>query len=216
VRYAADRKEKTRAKILRAAGRVFRREGYRAAGVDTVMAEAGLTAGGFYAHFESKQALLAEALAHAAREVGGRAPAATDGLSGREWVRTFLMRYLSLDHCREVEQGCPLAALVSEVARADESVKRSFEAIVRELVNDVASHAPGQDSSRRDARVLAALAMCLGGLGLARSIRDEAFAQKILSSCREFAVELLCGKENADAKVVDRRRRVSSPRSGQG
>ena len=57
MRYAADRKEKTRAKILRAAGRVFRRQGYHAAGVDKVMAEAGLTAGGFYAHFDSKQAL---------------------------------------------------------------------------------------------------------------------------------------------------------------
>jgi TetR/AcrR family transcriptional repressor of nem operon len=204
VRYAPDRKETTRAKILRAAGRVFRRDGFHAAGVDKVMAEAGLTAGGFYAHFESKQALLAEALAHAAREAGGRGAEATDELSGREWVGAFVMRYLSLDHCREVEEGCPLAALVSEVARADESVKQSFEAIVRELVNDVASHSPAFDSSRRDARALAALAMCLGGLGLARSIRDEAFALKILTSCREFAVELLCGQENADAKVVDR------------
>ncbi len=210
MRYSADRKEKTREKILRAAGRVFRREGFHGAGVDTVMAEAGLTAGGFYAHFESKQALLAEALAHAAKEVGGRGAEATDGLSGREWIAAFVMHYLSLDHWREVEEGCPLAALVSEVARADESVKRSFEATVRELVNEVASHAPACDSSRRDARALAALAMCLGGLGLARSIRDEAFAQKILSSCRELAVELLCGKENADAKVVDRRRRVPS------
>ena len=70
VRYAPDRKEKTRAKILRAAGRVFRREGYHAAGVDKVMAEAGLTAGAFYAHFESKQALLAEAAC--TRGQGGR------------------------------------------------------------------------------------------------------------------------------------------------
>ena len=61
VRYAADRKEKTRDRILGAAGRVFRRQGYHASGVDAVMAEAGLTAGGFYAHFDSKQALLAEA-----------------------------------------------------------------------------------------------------------------------------------------------------------
>ena len=72
MRYAADQKAKTRARIVAAAGRVFRREGYHAAGVDKVMAEAGLTAGGFYAHFDSKQALLAEALEHAAAEIDER------------------------------------------------------------------------------------------------------------------------------------------------
>ena len=82
VRYAADRKEKTRDRILGAAGRVFRRQGYHASGVDTVMAEAGLTAGGFYAHFDSKQALLAEA--HRACGGGdGRAPGRLDQESVR-------------------------------------------------------------------------------------------------------------------------------------
>ncbi len=66
MRYAPDHKAKTRGKILAAAGRVFRRLGYHAAGVDRVMEEAGLTSGGFYAHFESKEALLAEAIAHSA------------------------------------------------------------------------------------------------------------------------------------------------------
>ena len=75
MRYAADQKEKTRSRIVRAAGKVFRRQGYHAAGVDKVMAEAGLTAGGFYAHFDSKQALLAEAIEDAAVEVGERSGA---------------------------------------------------------------------------------------------------------------------------------------------
>ena len=72
MRYPAGHKEQTRAKILQAAGKVFRREGYHAAGVDKVMEEAGLTAGGFYAHFASKEALLAETLAPAAAEAGCR------------------------------------------------------------------------------------------------------------------------------------------------
>ena len=152
MRYSADRKEKTRAKILEAAGRVFRREGYHAAGVDKVMAEAGMTAGGFYAHFESKQALLAEALESAAAETGKRSMATTECLTGRDWVVAFLEHYLNREHCRQLENGCPLAALVSEVARADESVKQSFEGIVRELAGEVASHAAACEGSQVDER----------------------------------------------------------------
>ncbi len=205
MRYAANRKEKTRGRILGAAGRVFRRQGYRASGVDAVMAEAGLTAGGFYAHFDSKQALLAEALEHAAAEVGDRHAVAIENLSGREWVEAFLGRYLNLEHCRKIEEGCPLAALVSEVARADEPVKRSFEGIVRGLVREVKSHARACDRDRAGERVLAALAMCVGGLGLARGVRNERFASQILSSCRKVAEEVLLGAEKSDARAPARR-----------
>lgn len=83
MRYAAGHKARTRAKIVKAAGKVFRREGYHRAGVDKVMEEAGLTAGGFYAHFESKEALLAATLEPAAAEVGGRRDQEADGAANR-------------------------------------------------------------------------------------------------------------------------------------
>src|SRR4051794_7331832 len=100
MRYGPDHKEKTRARILEAAGRVFRRRGYHASGVDKVMEEAGLTAGGFYAHFNSKEALLAAALACTGAWAGAGAGlgAGLGGLSGREWVDAFLARYLSTAH----------------------------------------------------------------------------------------------------------------------
>src|SRR5437764_10554084 len=110
MRYPAGHKEQTRVKILRAAGKVFRRLGYHAAGVDKVMEEAGLTAGGFYAHFDSKQELLAEALTCAGAEAGRRHAAALEGLSGGEWLEAFLGRYLSVEHRGKWEEGCPLAA----------------------------------------------------------------------------------------------------------
>ncbi len=87
MRYAPDHKEKTRARIIEAAGKVFRRQGYHATGVDKVMEEAGLTAGGFYAHFDSKQALLVEALAHAGAEMGRRREAGLEELSGASGSR---------------------------------------------------------------------------------------------------------------------------------
>lgn len=191
MRYAPGQKGKTRAKILEAAGKVFRRQGYHAAGVDKVMQEAGLTAGGFYAHFDSKQALLAEALTNAGAELGERHEAALAGLSGGEWIEGFLGRYLSMTHCQKIEEGCPLAALISEVSRADEAVKKSSEAIVRDLQSRLASHAPDGSSARAEERAFAILALCVGGLGLARSVQDETLADRILESCRSTARKIL-------------------------
>ncbi len=139
MRYAAGHREQTRAKILRAAGKVFRRQGYHAAGVDKVMEEAGLTAGGFYAHFASKEALLAEMLAPAAS--GALHDEHIEYLTNRACAEAFVDRYLSHEHVVKTEDGCPLPPLVSEVARAGESVKANFEASVRGL----ATQLQGQD-----------------------------------------------------------------------
>jgi TetR/AcrR family transcriptional repressor of nem operon len=201
MRYPPDHKEKTRAKILEAAGKVFRRQGYHAAGVDRVMEEAGLTSGGFYAHFDSKQSLLAEALTHTGAGMGGQREAGLEGLSGREWVDAFFARYLGATHRKEVEDGCPLVALVSEVSRAGGSVKERFEALVRELGDTLAANARGVGATPAEERALAALAMCVGGLGLARSVRDEAFAERILESCRDRASEVLCGGADSPGRT---------------
>ena len=131
MRYAADQKGKTRSRIVRAAGRVFRREGYHAAGVDKVMAEAGLTAGGFYAHFDSKDAAWPRrSRMRLVRPASGCAPA-TENLAERQWIEAFLSLYLNREHCEGLERRVPLAALVSEVARAGEPVKERFEAVLR-------------------------------------------------------------------------------------
>jgi TetR/AcrR family transcriptional repressor of nem operon len=210
MRYAPGHKEKTRARILVAAGKVFRRRGYHAAGVDEVMEEAGLTAGGFYAHFASKQALLAEALAPAVVETGRRRDAGLEDLPGREWIEAFLARYLGLPHCRGIEEGCPLVALASEVSRADEPVKERFEALVLDLAGELNAHARECRADADEGRVLAALAMCVGGLSLARSVRDEALAGRILDSCREQATNMLCGGSNPAGRVRPRRGRKPS------
>ena len=210
MRYAAGQKEKTRARILEAAARVFRRQGYHAAGVDQVMQEAGLTAGGFYAHFESKQALLAEALTHAGVEAGRRRDEGLEDLSGREWVEAFLARYLDMSHRGRVEDGCPLVALVSEVSRADAPVKKRFETMVRELEVSLSAHASPCEPGAAEGRAFAAVALCVGGLGLARSVQDEALAERILASCREQARNILCGEPDSPGRPRPRRRRDPS------
>jgi TetR/AcrR family transcriptional regulator, transcriptional repressor for nem operon len=210
MRYAPDHKEKTRARIIEAAGKVFRRQGYHATGVDKVMEEAGLTAGGFYAHFDSKEALLVEALAQAGDEMGPRREGGLEDLSGRDWIEAFLARYLDVSHRRRLEDGCPLVALVSEVSRADEPVKECFEALVRDLGDKLNSHARECRADGVEDRVLAALAMCVGGLSLARSVRDDALAGRILASCREQARVILCGGMQPTGKGKPRRGRKPS------
>ena len=197
MRYEPGRKAKTRAAILDAAGRVFRRNGYHASGVDAVMKEAGFTAGGFYAHFENKDALFSEALAHSGAEAFARHAAALDGLTGADWVEGFLGRYLGEAHCAGPEDGCPIVALISEVSRADEAARAAFEAMVRGLVVALETHARPANGDR----VLAALAVCVGGLGLARAVRDEAYAARILDACRAQARVILLGADGIDAEV---------------
>ena len=107
MRYSPDHKEKTRAKILESAATAFRRQGYHATGVDKVMEEAGLTAGGFYAHFPSKDALLAEALEHYAAKSTGTLNAGLEDVADREWVRAIVDRYLAASHRGHPETRMP-------------------------------------------------------------------------------------------------------------
>jgi TetR/AcrR family transcriptional regulator, transcriptional repressor for nem operon len=207
MRYPAGQKEQTRKKILETAGRIFRRSGYHASGVDRVMEEAGLTPGGFYSHFSSKQALLAEAITSAGTEARLRVEKGLGGLSGRAWVRAFLRSYLDRSHRDGVEEGCPLVALVSEVSRSDETVKASFEGILRNLQHRLISQA-GPYAARPDEKALAAISMCVGGLGLARSVKDQTLVDQILASCREQAEAILCGtQEKTPGRPPSRRRR---------
>jgi TetR/AcrR family transcriptional regulator, transcriptional repressor for nem operon len=184
MRYAPGHKQQTRDRILRAAGKVFLREGYHAAGVDKVMEEAGLTAGGFYSHFDSKEALLAEMLAAAAAVAAMPREEELGPIAGRDWAASFVDRYLSLRHVASPEDGCPLPALVSEVARSGDAVKASFEAIVLDLAVRMKQDA-GEGLS--EDRSLAIIALCVGGIGVARSVQDESLGERILTACRELA-----------------------------
>lgn len=189
MRYPQGHKQQTRERILEAAGRVFRREGFHAAGVDAVMEEAGLTAGGFYAHFPSKEALLAEALAHSATGAARLQLGGLESRSGRDWVSGFLDRYLSPLHRRMVAEGCPIPALVSEVSRAGDGPRKTFEEIFRKMEASLESRLPDGPSERSGDRALAILALCVGGMTLARAIPDDALADRILAACRDFALE---------------------------
>ena len=197
MRYSPDHKEKTRAKILESAATVFRRQGYHATGVDKVMEEAGLTAGGFYAHFPSKDALLAEALEHYAAKGSNTLERGLEDASDREWVRGIVDRYLGDSHRRRPETGCPIPSLAPEVGRAGKAPRQAFERLVGSLIAKIAAHLPPEDAEER---AIAITALCVGGMALARAVHDPGYSDRILAACRDFAHEEL--EANAQAKAT--------------
>jgi TetR/AcrR family transcriptional repressor of nem operon len=186
MRYSADHKQATRRKILDAALTVFRRDGYEGAGVDAVMAEAGLTAGGFYAHFKSKEALFTEALVDALRNARLIRGLEDESIVGPERIRKIVAKYLSPAHRRFVTRGCPMPPLLGELARQNESVRRDFEAVLLDVVGALAPHFAGPDSPASEDRGLALLSMLIGGLSLSRAVADDALGERILAACRAF------------------------------
>jgi TetR/AcrR family transcriptional repressor of nem operon len=155
---------------VKAASRLFRQRGIEAVGVDDVMATLGMTAGGFYRHFASKQALAAEACV---------AAFADSGLLQARSARALLGRYLSEEHRDAPAFGCPMPALTSDMARQPVAVRRAFTRGVRASAARVAQLAPGRNS-------LALVAGVVGALALARAVKDPELSLAILRGARRF------------------------------
>ncbi len=209
MRYSADHKEKTRARILESAATAFRRQGYHATGVDQVMEEAGLTAGGFYAHFSSKDALLAEAIEHCGAAAGGRLDETSEEVASRGRAGAIVDRYLTPSHRGHPERGCPLPSLAAEVSRAGMKPRQAFERMLGGLITRIATELP-PDHAEDTAVALAAL--CVGGMTLARAVHDPELSDRILAACREFVHENLEGAATTEVKKTTRRRSDKEPR----
>lgn len=188
MRYQADHKHTTRERIMAAAGRVFRQHGYAAGGVDAVMKEAGLTHGGFYAHFPSKAALLSAMLEQALQQYRARLVRGLDGRHGAEWLRAVVGRYLSRTHRDAAEDGCVMPALISELSRAPADARHTFTTYLRTWCTEFEPNMP--EVPREDAtdRALATIALSVGGLALARAVDDPELSDRILRACQRLAV----------------------------
>lgn len=184
MRYGTQHKQRTRQAILAAAARLFRARGYRAVGVDAVMAEAGLTAGGFYAHFASKDALFAEAM----RGLG----TSFDELLDNGGLPRLINAYLGRSHRDAPAEGCPLPVLGPECANGSEASRGSFEARLRHFQEALIAALPADDPAR-PARAIALLAELVGGLMLARAVQDRKYSDAILRACREAARHMSTG-----------------------
>jgi len=192
VRYGAEHKTRTRRRILREARRLFRRDGYDGVSLEAVMAAAGLTRGGFYKHFRSKGDLFAEATAGEAdfvRRLKAR-PGSTRSALARGAL-DVVAGYLRAENTERVGRGCDLASLSVDVARSGVRARRNHTAKVRALLEEFERGLP--DARPPDPRALVSIALCVGGLTVARALSDAALAEAMLDACREAAERELLG-----------------------
>jgi TetR/AcrR family transcriptional regulator, transcriptional repressor for nem operon len=181
------RKQETHERIVDVAARAIRRHGYAGVGVADVMREAGLTHGGFYAHFESRDALLVEALERAGRESGEAVTRALErrATRGVSAFRALVEAYLGDEHLASLETGCPVAALACDMPRQSDAVREASAVRVRRLVAGVQSALP--HASRATASVVAGA--LVGTLQLARALGANAHGRALLSAARKALVQ---------------------------
>ena len=175
--------------MLTAAARLFRERGYDGVGVDAIMNEVGLTAGGFYAHFPSKEALFAEAVTTAFSKGQAFGQAKSAYADPSDALRALINGYLSRSHRDMVGEGCPLPVLTPDVARSDASTRESYEQQFLYYLSEVESLLPQGSTVSRD-RALALMAQCVGGLMLARAVNDQELSNRILKACRQAATKI--------------------------
>jgi AcrR family transcriptional regulator len=187
--YTAEHKQQSRQRILDSAVHFFLKQGYEKAGIGEIMQDAGLTHGGFYAHFSSKGELYIEAMNHAAKN--GRFTAhLNNGKQGEAWLQDVLKDYLSLDHAEGDEDPCPLAFLVTDIATRESEVRRAYTRIYKSI-NRYISRQVLDDSRKNSDQVYAVTAMMIGGVAISRAIDDQKLAKRLLHSCRQFASKVL-------------------------
>jgi len=181
------RKEETHERIVDAAARAIRRHGYAGVGVADVMKEVGLTHGGFYAHFKSRDALLVEALERAGQDSTGAVNRAAElhADKGMSAFRSLVETYLSNSHLSTMETGCPVAALACDMPRQSQAVREASAARVERLIASVTSALP--KAQRSAASVVAGT--LVGTLQLARAIGDNAQGRAVLSAARQSLIK---------------------------
>ena len=188
MRYRKDQKQATRQRILEAAGRRFKQDGIDGAGVAAVMSDAGLTNGAFYAHFASKEDLVANVLAdqlRAQRRSFESQPA------GRAGIEAFIRSYLSPQHRDQSADGCPSAALIDEIVRRPGATKQVFTDELTRTMDEIASRLDATDVEAARTGALALFGFMLGTLQLARTLTDRDRSDQLLARGVETALGLL-------------------------
>jgi TetR/AcrR family transcriptional regulator, transcriptional repressor for nem operon len=204
ARYGKEHKQATRQRIIEAAGRRLKRDGIDGSGIATLMADAGLTNGAFYAHFASKGDLVARALVEQLREQGDRFSALPPG---REGLERLVRAYLSVEHRDDPEGGCPSAALLDEIGRSSDETRRAYSEGLLVVIEDIAARLAPDDPSRGRMQTLSVFALMVGTLQVSRALADRTLADEVLEQGIRNALALLGppsnGAEAQDSPITD-------------
>ena len=186
MRYPPEHKAEVRQKILNDASRRVRAEGLTGAGVAAVMRDTGLTHGGFYKHFESKEELLLESVREAFREFADKLIVVAEQSRSETPWKAIVKAYLSLEHCHHLEQGCPLSALAPEIARVDTGMRGQILTELVKYKDRMVPFMPGRQTQEKERNFFVIFSTMIGAIEIARMLPDRAAQERVLSSTREF------------------------------
>jgi TetR/AcrR family transcriptional regulator, transcriptional repressor for nem operon len=182
TRAALKSKDVTHERIVETAARAIRRSGYNGTSVADIMKEAGLTHGGFYAHFPSREAMLAEAADRAGAESVAVSTRVAATAQPEQALQALVRAYLSKEHVKSVEMGCPIAALGSEMPRQAPEVRRAATRRIKEMIDVVARQLPDWGQPAAHEHALVTVAASVGALLLARAVDDPKLSDALLEA----------------------------------
>lgn len=184
MRYAADQSEKTKDRVVKIAAAEMRKRGPNDVGVAEVMRLAGLTHGGFYAHFAAKDDLIAAAIARMFEDSRARFREWTAGKEREDALRSYINAYVSTTHRDNPEGGCAVAALASEIHRQGDKARAAYDAGFTGLLRSLEGLLPERDAETRRAEAVSMLAQMTGAVAASRAVSDKKLSDEILASTR--------------------------------
>lgn len=189
MRYDADHKNRTHRKIVRNASRQLRARGLNTPAVTTLMRASGLTHGGFYRHFKSRDDLVVEAIDESLQELRDRLITAAQEADPHEGWKAMVKTYLALESCDRAEEGCPIAALAPDMARTRPAVKQRISSAILKFRQELLPFMPGRNPEEKAANFLAIFSSMVGAIAIARTMPDPALRQRILNTVRDHLLE---------------------------
>jgi TetR/AcrR family transcriptional regulator, transcriptional repressor for nem operon len=204
--YSPDHKKGTRQRIVKAAAHVFNKRGFSEATIEEIMTAAGLTHGGFYRHFHSKDELYAEAVRnflHPDVQEPWQKPRPELCNPNVSFARYVVDAYLSREHLEDLDGSCPLIGLPSDVARSSQAVKAAYREVVESMIRLFEANLNGPRSRER---ALILIGLCVGGMVLARGLDEEHLADEIRNAVHKQALKTAGWREGQlrEQRVVRR------------
>lgn len=188
MRYPVEQKAETHEKIIDAAARSFREHGSEGEGVARLMKDVGLTHGGFYRHFDSKEDLYVDAIARGFQGAADGMIAAAANAPRGEQLRAIIERYLSAEHLEDPGGGCVLATLAAEIARQRPAVRARINAAMKAYRERLLPFLPGKDLAEKRRQFMVLFPAMAGVLMTARAMNDPAARKEMLSAAKSFYI----------------------------
>jgi TetR/AcrR family transcriptional repressor of nem operon len=185
MRYDTEHKARTHRMIVKSASRQLRKKGLNGPAVSTLMKASGLTHGGFYKHFSSRDDLVVEAVEESLRELTQTLIDAAERSGSRAPWKSMIETYLSLERCDGADRGCPIAALAPDIARTPSAMKKRISVAILKFREDLIPFMPGRTSEEKGSNFLMILTSMVGTIAIARTMPELAVRQRILDTVRD-------------------------------